>query len=98
MPFFSIRKKLSDDFLKEPKDPATLMLSLVKEEKASLTVNLKICKIIYKTIEQDLMPARMALYAFFIVQKKTAQNLLNLVRTATNVLLRYKQSLKNRPR
>ncbi len=70
VPFFSIRKKLSDDFLKEPKDPATLMLSLIKEEKADLTVNLKICKIIYKTIEQDLMPARMALYAFFIMQKK----------------------------
>jgi len=70
VPFFSIRKKLSDDFLKEPKDPATLMLSLVKEENPGLTVNLKICKIIYKTIEQDLMPARMALYAFFIMQKK----------------------------
>ena len=70
VPFFSIRKKLSDDFLKEPKDPATLMLSLVKEEKPGLTVNLKNCKIIYKTMEQDLMPARMALYTFFIMQKK----------------------------
>jgi len=70
VPFFPIRKKLSDDFLKEPKDPATLMLSLIKEEKPGLTVNLKNCKIIYKTLEQDLMPARMALYAFFIMQKK----------------------------
>lgn len=73
VPFFSIRQKLSDDFLKEPKDPATLMLSLIKEEKPGLTVNLKTCKIIFKTIEQDLMPARMALYAFFIMQKKNCQ-------------------------
>ena len=70
IPFFSVRKKLSDDFLKEPKDPATLMLSVIKEKSLSLTVNLKTCKVIYKTVELDLMPARMALYAFFIMQKK----------------------------
>jgi CRISPR-associated protein (TIGR02584 family) len=70
VPFFSVRKMLSDDFLKEPKDPATLMLSIIKEEKLRLTVNLKTCKVVYKTIELDLMPARMALYAFFIMQKK----------------------------
>ncbi len=70
VPFFSIRKKLSDDFLREPKDPGTLMLSIIKEEKSGLTVNLKTCKIIYNTLEQDLMPARMALYTFFIMQKK----------------------------
>ncbi len=70
IPFFSVRNMLSDDFLKEPKDPATLMLSIIREEKSGLTVNLKTCKVIYKTIELDLMPARMALYAFFIMRKK----------------------------
>ena len=70
IPFFSVRNMLSDDFLKEPKDPATLMLSIIKEEKSGLTVNLKACKVVYKTLELDLMPARMALYAFFIMQKK----------------------------
>lgn len=70
MPFFSIREQLSDDLLRKPTDPGTLMLSLIKEETHLLKVNLISRKIIYKTIEVDLMPARMALYAFFALQKK----------------------------
>ena len=70
IPFVSIRERLSSDFLKEPKDPATLMVSLIKEEAPRLTVNLLAGKITYKTLELDMMPARMALYAFFAMQKK----------------------------
>jgi len=46
------------------------MLSLIKEEAPRLTVNLITGKISYKTLELDLMPARMALYAFFAMQRK----------------------------
>ena len=70
VPFVSIREQLSPDMLREPKDPGTLMLSLVKEEKSRLCVNLVSKKIIYKNMEFDLMPARLALYAFFAIQKK----------------------------
>jgi CRISPR-associated protein (TIGR02584 family) len=70
IPFISIRDRLSGDLLKEPSDPATLILSLIKEDEYRLTVNLLAGKIIYKTHELDLMPARLALYAFFAIQKK----------------------------
>lgn len=70
LPFFSIRKELSSDYLQAPHDPATLMMSLVREERAHLVVNLISKKIVYKNIELDMMPARMALYAFFAMQKK----------------------------
>lgn len=65
---FTIQKIV--DLLKAPKDPGTLMLSLVREETARLTLNLIAGKIIYKKIELDMMPARLALYAFFAMQKK----------------------------
>ncbi|MBW2609541.1 MAG: TIGR02584 family CRISPR-associated protein [Deltaproteobacteria bacterium] len=70
IPFVSIRSHLSADFLKEPKDPGTLMLSLIREEKTSLTVNLINRKITYRSLEMDMMPAHLALYSFFIMQKK----------------------------
>jgi len=70
IPFFSIRNHLTEDLLHCPKDPATLMLSLIREEKSRLTVNLLAGKLIYKTLEMDMMPAHLALYAFFAMQKK----------------------------
>ena len=73
IPFVSIRERLSSDLLKEPGDPATLMLSLIKEETPRLTVNLITGKIAYKTLELDLMPERMALYAFFAMQRKNCR-------------------------
>ena len=73
IPFVSIRERLSADLLKEPTDPATLMLSLIKEEEYRLIVNLLTGKIIYKTLEMDLMPSRLALYTFFALQKKNCQ-------------------------
>ena len=45
IPFVSVRDKLTDDLLNEPKDPATLMLSLVREEPYLLTIDLKNAKV-----------------------------------------------------
>jgi len=73
IPFVSIRQQLTAEYLKEPTDPGTLMLSLLREEAKRLTVNLISGKIIYKALEQDLMPARLALYAFFALQKKNCK-------------------------
>ena len=73
IPFVPVRRYISDDLMREPKDPATLMAALVKEEPYSLTVDLPSAKLIYKGIELDMMPARLALYAFFALQKKNCQ-------------------------
>ncbi len=73
IPFVSIREKLSEDLLKSPQDPGTLMLSLIREETSRLIVNLVSRKVIFKKQELDLMPARLALYAFFVMQKKNCQ-------------------------
>ncbi len=70
IPFVSIRDRFSGDYLDSPKDPGTLLLSLIKEEEARLTVNLLELKVIYKQLEVDLMPARLALYVFFVLKKK----------------------------
>lgn len=70
IPFVSIRNQLSSEMLKEPKDPATLMLSLIKEPESHLIVNLISRKIIYKGIELDMMPSWLAIYSFFIKIKK----------------------------
>jgi CRISPR-associated protein (TIGR02584 family) len=74
IPFVSIRDQLSSDLLKEPRDPASLMLSLVKEEVPRLIINLIECKVTYKKQEADMMPARLALYAFFATQKKSCRH------------------------
>jgi len=70
MPFISIRNRLSDKWLKAPYDPATLMLSLVREAKPTITADLPGKKLIYKGIEIDMQPSLLALYAFFLLKKK----------------------------
>lgn len=70
IPFVSIREQLGGDLLRTPKDPATLMLSLIREEPFLLTIDLPAGKLSYRGRELDMMPARLALYAFFAVRKK----------------------------
>lgn len=70
LPFVSIREFLSPAHLKTPKHPGDLMLSLIRDASPRLTVDLRARKIIYKTLELDMMPAHLALYAFFIQRKK----------------------------
>ncbi len=87
IPFVSIRDHLSPEFLNEPKDPGTLMLSLIREESSQLTINLISRKIIYKNLELDLMPARLALYAFFAMQKKECPKVDNNCGNCTDCFL-----------
>jgi CRISPR-associated protein (TIGR02584 family) len=70
LPFVSIRERLGERYLKKPFDPATLMMSLVREDQVRLVINLVQKKVIFRGIELDMMPARLALYAFFVLQKK----------------------------
>ncbi len=70
MPFVSIRERLSEEWLKDPQDPVSLMLSLVREPKAVLTVNIPDKKLIFKNMELDLPPVLLSIYAFFARQKR----------------------------
>jgi len=87
IPFVSIRDQLTNDLLKEPKDPATLMLSLVREKAYRLIIDLVNSKLIYKSLELDLMPARLALYAFFALQKKACKKEVATCRGCTECFL-----------
>ncbi|MDI6796734.1 MAG: CRISPR-associated ring nuclease Csm6, partial [Desulfatibacillaceae bacterium] len=73
VPFVSIRESLEPELLNRPSDPATLLASLVREEKPVLTVDLPGCKLTYRNLEMDLSCAHMALYAFFAIQKKDCE-------------------------
>ncbi len=70
IPFVSVRERLDKALLKQPQDPGTLLLSAIKEKPRRLVVDMVNGKLIYIGIELDLMPARLALYAFFALQKK----------------------------
>ncbi|HEU18278.1 MAG TPA: TIGR02584 family CRISPR-associated protein [Deltaproteobacteria bacterium] len=74
IPFISIRNKFTRDMLDEPKDPATLMLSLIREDPYLLIIDIPSQKITYKNLEVDMMPARLALYTLFAMQKKDCKN------------------------
>lgn len=87
IPFVSMRDRLSANMLDEPKDPATLMLSLVREEPYRLTVDLAAGKLVYKHLELDLMPARLAIYAFFVLQKKNCKKDITTCRDCTECFL-----------
>lgn len=70
LPFFSLRDQLSDQMLKGPETPQTLMLSLVREDKGELLIDLLENKVIWKGVEAELSPACLAFYAFFAKAKK----------------------------
>lgn len=73
IPFVSIRDQLTDDMLRRCKDPATLLLSLIREEPYQITVELTAARLIYKKRQLDMMPARLALYAYFAFLKKECE-------------------------
>ncbi|MEW6673480.1 MAG: CRISPR-associated ring nuclease Csm6 [Thermodesulfobacteriota bacterium] len=98
MPFVSIRGQLSSDMLKEPKDPSTLMLSLIKEEQSRLCVDLVRKKLIYKNMEFDMMPTRMALYAFFAQQKKDCSKRAEACKDCTDCFVDIQFVFENQPR
>jgi len=70
IPFVSVREKLGRSHLRKPEDPATLMLSLVREDPPLLIIDLPSSKLIYNRLEVDMMPARLALFCFFAARKK----------------------------
>lgn len=72
LPFFSFRDRLGGDLLEQPRDPATLLGGLVREEPALLLINLSDRKLIWKGREADMRPAHLALYALLAELRKSA--------------------------
>jgi len=70
IPFVSVRHLLAEDLLCQPRQPADLMQSLIRDAPGMLTVDLTEGKIIYNGMELDMHPARLALYAFFAGRKQ----------------------------
>ncbi len=70
IPFVSLRDRLTEDMLRAPKDPATLMQALIREALPLLEVDLSARCLRYRGRELDLYPAHLALYAFFVLEKK----------------------------
>ncbi len=70
IPFISVRHLLAAHLLDQPRPPAELMQSMIRDPQRTLLVNLAEGKIVFNSIELDMHPARLALYAFFIERKK----------------------------
>jgi len=70
IPFISIRDQLAPGLLQAPADPESLLFTLIRDNQYGLTVDLAAGKLIYKNQAFAMMPARLALYAFFVMQKK----------------------------
>jgi len=73
IPFVSVRNMMDNEMLDRPRPPAELMQSLIRDIPKMLAINLADGKIVYGGIEMDMHPARLALYAFFIEQKKNCR-------------------------
>jgi CRISPR-associated protein Csx14 len=72
LPFFSFRDRLGEEILDQPRDPATLISSLVREDPEQLVVDLMQRKLVWKGRECDLRPSQLALYALFVEIRKEA--------------------------
>ncbi len=72
MPFISVRDRLSPELLKRPESPGALMSSLVRDNPPVLVVDCQGRKIAWRGRELDMTPAHLALYAFFALQKRSA--------------------------
>lgn len=70
MPFFPLRSHLMPQMLRQPESPAALMLSLVREIKHELAIDLVQRKLVWKGVELDMSPSRLALYSLLAIRKK----------------------------
>ncbi|HHO76725.1 MAG TPA: TIGR02584 family CRISPR-associated protein [Deltaproteobacteria bacterium] len=96
VPFVSIRDRLAGQDLEKPMDPAALMLSVVREDRPGLAIDLARSVIVYKHREMDMMPARLALYTFFAMGKKRCTKTGSSCRGCTECYLNIEEILNRR--
>ena len=70
MPFFPLRGHLTQQMLRHPESPAALMLSLIREKKHELVIDLNRRTLTWKGVEIDVSAARLAIYALLAQAKK----------------------------
>lgn len=70
IPFISVRDRFRQDLLDQPRLPAELMQTLIRDTPQILVINLAEGKLILGRLELDMHPTRLALYAFFAERKK----------------------------
>jgi CRISPR-associated protein (TIGR02584 family) len=91
IPFITIRDQLAPGLLQAPADPETLLHTLIRDDQYGLTVDLATGKLIFKNQAFAMMPARLALYAFFVMQKKNCHKPLRSCRNCTDCYLDFIQ-------
>lgn len=91
MPFVSVRDRLAEDMLKGPEEPASLLMSLIRDDRHELTVDLKDSKLSWKGVELDLSPAHAALYGFFAKLKRDADCIQDKCRDCRDCFLEFSE-------
>ncbi len=69
IPFISLRDTIRDPATGRVQTPAKILRHLIREREEPLVIDLTRGRIIYKKKELTMMPSRLALYAFFAMQK-----------------------------
>ncbi len=70
IPFFPVRHWISEEQLKGPLPPSEIISHVIMDKDSHLIVDIKNCRICFGSMETDLHPAYMALYAWFLKNKK----------------------------
>lgn len=70
MPFFPLRQHLTPAMLRQPESPVALMLSLVREDRPCLIIDLPQKKLVWKGVECDVPPSLLAYYALLALHKQ----------------------------
>ena len=70
LPFVSVRDRLLDEDLDEPKTPEELMASLIRDNPPKLVIDLRAGRMSFRGREADLPATQLALLAFFTMMKK----------------------------
>lgn len=91
IPFISLRAAIQDAKTGRIQTPTELFRYLIKEKKQPMIVDLRQGKIIYKKTELNMMPSRLALYAFLAEQKQQCRFLAVSCRNCTACYLDYRQ-------
>jgi len=70
MPFISVRDRLSQEDLNVPRNPETLLASLIRDNPPKLVIDMSESKIVFKGRQVDLPQTQLALFAFFAILRK----------------------------
>jgi len=87
IPFISVRDRLTQNELQKPYDPSDLMTELIKDDSCYLRVDLISRKITYNKMIMDMNPAHLALYAFFVMEKKQCKKAVAICSTCRDCFM-----------